>query len=144
MIDGVVIEERKKFEDERGSVMHMLRHDSPLFQKFGEVYFSTVNPGFVKGWKQHKEMTQNFCVPMGNLKLVLFDDREGSPTRGQVQEIEVGSSNYQLVSIPPLLWYSFAAIGDDVAMIANCADMAHRPDESVTRAIDSEEIPYQW
>jgi dTDP-4-dehydrorhamnose 3,5-epimerase-like enzyme len=41
----------------RGSVMHMLRADAEHFQGFGEIYFSTVNPGAIKGWHIHREMT---------------------------------------------------------------------------------------
>ncbi|MCA9394951.1 MAG: dTDP-4-dehydrorhamnose 3,5-epimerase family protein [Candidatus Omnitrophica bacterium] len=144
MIDGVRVEPLKKFEDERGMVLHMLRAENPLFERFGEIYFSYVNPGFVKGWKQHLEMTQHFCVPVGNLRLVLFDDRPDSPTRGEVQTIEMGLDHYCLVKIPPQVLYSFSAVGEQPAMIANCADMPHRPDESVTRPLDDKEIPYQW
>ncbi len=144
MIDGVIIEPLKKFEDERGMVLHMLRADNPLFERFGEVYFSYVNPGFVKGRKQHLEMTQHFCVPVGNLRLVLYDGRPESPTKGEVQEITIGLQDYSLVKIPPRVLYSFAAAGDQPAMIVNCADMPHRPDESVNRPLEDKEIPYRW
>lgn len=144
MIEGVLIEPLKCFQDERGEVRHMLRSDAPFFRKFGEVYFSYINPGYVKGWKMHKEMTQHFAVPVGNLKLVLFDGRDGSPTKGQVQEIELGLDNYRLVRIPPKVMYSFSAAGDERAMIVNCADMPHRPDESVQIALNDRSIPYQW
>ena len=105
MIDGVIITPLKRIGDERGMVLHMLRRDWDVFEDFGEVYFSTVNPGFVKGWKRHKRMIQNFAVPMGNAKFVLYDDRENSPTTGQVQEVELGMSNYVLLTLPAMIWY---------------------------------------
>lgn len=132
------------FKDERGMVLHMLRTDNPLFETFGEVYFSYVNPGFIKGWKQHREMTQHFCVPVGNLKLVLYDSRSASSTHGNVQEIHMGLDNYCLVRIPPQVMYSFSATGDAPAMIANCTNIPHRPDESVAFSLDDENIPYTW
>ena len=49
MIDGVLIKPLKKIPDERGTIMHMMRNDDPNFEKFGEIYFSTVYPGDVKG-----------------------------------------------------------------------------------------------
>ena len=83
LIEGVRVVPLKQIPDERGKVMHMLRADDPHFERFGEIYFSTVYAGVVKGWHLHERMTINYAVPVGAIKLVLFDDREGSPTRGQ-------------------------------------------------------------
>ncbi|MBP9855303.1 MAG: dTDP-4-dehydrorhamnose 3,5-epimerase family protein [Candidatus Omnitrophica bacterium] len=144
MIDGVFIEPLKCFKDERGEVRRMLRSDAPFFQTFGEVYFSTVNPGYIKGWKMHKEMTQHFAVPVGNLKLVLYDRRENSPTHGEIQEIIFGVDHYHLVRVPPQIIYSFSPMGNQLAMIVNCTDIPHRPDESVQFDLNDTTIPYQW
>ena len=81
-IDGVRVTPLRRIPDERGAVLHMLREDDEHFERFGEIYFSTVYPGVVKGWHLHREMTLNYAVPMGMVKLVCYDDREGSPTRG--------------------------------------------------------------
>jgi dTDP-4-dehydrorhamnose 3,5-epimerase len=86
MIEGVLIHPLRKIPDERGVVMHMLRCDDPHFERFGEIYFSVVYPGVVKGWHVHSRMTLNYAVVSGVIKLVLYDDRADSPTRGEVQE----------------------------------------------------------
>ncbi len=104
MINGVIIKDLKQIADERGKVMHMLRCDSPLFDKFGEIYFSVVNPGVVKAWKRHKKMTQNFAVPIGMIKLVIYDNRDGTTSYGRTEVLEIGEDNYCLVKIPPLVW----------------------------------------
>ena len=52
--------------------MHMLRSDSPIFNKFGEIYFSCTHPGVVKAWHLHKEMTLNYAVIFGEIKFVLY------------------------------------------------------------------------
>ena len=65
----------------------MLRRDDPNFDEFGEIYFSKVNPGIVKGWHLHKEMTLNYLLITGEILVVLYDDRENSPTKGLYQEI---------------------------------------------------------
>ena len=67
MIDGVHVQPLRQILDERGKVMHMLRITDAHFQQFGEIYFSTVNPGAIKAWHQHKEMTLNYSVPHGNI-----------------------------------------------------------------------------
>lgn len=130
-VSGVVITPLKIIEDDRGAVMHMMRCDSVGFQQFGEVYFSLVKPGVVKGWKRHTEMTQNVTVPHGNIKLVIVDYRDGSATYNQSQTILLGwPSHYCRVTIPPRVWYAFQAVSTTDAILANCADMSHDPDES--------------
>lgn len=144
MIDGVVITPLRQFADERGSVMHMLREDSPVFQRFGEVYFSTVNAGVVKAWHYHKRATINYAVPVGEIRFVLFDDRQGSPTRGEVQEILLSPRNYNLVTVPPGIWNGFKGTGDSVALVANCVTLAHDPAESDRKPAFDPSIPYDW
>lgn len=144
MIDGVQITPLKRIVDERGSVMHMLRRDWPVFQDFGEIYFSTVHPGVVKGWHIHHRMTLNYAVPTGRIKFVLYDDREESPTRGEVQEIFLGEENYVLVTVPPLIWNGFKGIGDSTALVANCASIPHDPAEIDRRDPMDPAIPYDW
>jgi dTDP-4-dehydrorhamnose 3,5-epimerase len=131
MIDGVKIIPLKQFPDERGTVKHMLRVDDPHFEKFGEIYFSTVYPNVVKGWHLHKEMAMNYAVPVGTIKLVLYDDRKGSPTMGEIQEIYIGKCNYVLVHIPPRVWNGFIGIGSEEALVANCSTVPYNPDEII-------------
>jgi len=144
MIKGVQIKPLKILRDERGQVMHMMRCDDDYFRQFGEIYFSVVNPGIVKGWKKHLKMTQHFAVPRGDIKLVLYDDRAQSVTHGEIQEIWMGEKNYQLVCIPPLVWYGFRAQSKEPAMIANCCDIPHDPKEVELRPIEDSSIPYTW
>lgn len=144
MIHDVAIRPLRQIPDERGKVMHMLRRDDPWFQQFGEIYFSLVYPGVVKGWHLHTRMTLNYAVVSGRVKLVLYDDREGSPTRGQLQEIFTGEDNYALITIPPGIWNGFKGIGVAPAIVANCATEPHSPDEIVRQDPFSAPIPYNW
>lgn len=144
MINGVLVEQLRKIEDSRGKVMHMLRRDSPLFTVFGEIYFSTVNKGAIKAWRKHVNMTQCFAVPAGKIRLVIFDDRDGSSTKGVILEMETGEDNYCLVKIPPMLWYGFKGISDTPALIANCADIPHDPNEIKRADLSDAAIPYVW
>lgn len=144
-IDGVLLLPLKVIPTEGGPVMHMLRPSSPLFMGFGELYFSEVLPGAVKAWKQHSLQTQHFAVPVGQLKIVMFDEREASSSRGQVQELVLGRpDNYALLRIPPLVWYGFTAVGTAPALICNCADIPHDPAESIRKPADTKDIPYRW
>lgn len=144
MIDGVTVTPLRQILDERGKVMHMLRADSPVFVSFGEIYFSTVFPGVIKGWHIHRKMILNYAVPHGRIKMVLYDDREGSPTRGEVQEIFLGADNYCLVTVPPLVWNGFKGIGTETALVANCASIGHDPEEIDRLDPFDPTIPYDW
>jgi dTDP-4-dehydrorhamnose 3,5-epimerase len=138
------VEPLRRIADERGAVFHMLREDSDGFERFGEIYFSTVYPGVVKGWHKHVEMTLNYAVPVGMIKLVCYDDRPGSPTAGNVVEVHVGELNYVLVTIPPLVWNGFKGEGTTTALVANCATVPHRPDEIERLDPFTPDIPYDW
>lgn len=144
-IEGVTATELRQISDERGAVLHMLRCDAPEFTRFGECYFSEVLPGAVKAWKRHRVQTQNLAVPVGRIRLVIYDGRENSPTLGRILVQELGRPDaYLRLSIPPGLWYGFACLGNTPALLANCADMPHQPSESEVRAIDDPSIPYSW
>ena len=144
MIEGVVITPLKQIVDERGKVMQMLRADAPVFRSFGEIYFSTVQPGAIKGWHIHSKMTLNYAVPHGLIKFVLYDDRAASSTRGQVQEIFLGPEHYCLVTVPPLVWNGFKGVGNDAAIVANCASIPHDAAEIERRDPFDPSIPYDW
>jgi dTDP-4-dehydrorhamnose 3,5-epimerase len=143
-IDGLVVTPLRRIPDERGAVFHMLREDSPGFERFGEIYFSTVYPGVVKGWHLHTEMTLNYAVPVGMVKLVCYDGREGSSTKGNVVELHVGELNYSLVTIPPHVWNGFKGEGAVPALVANCSTIPHRPDEIERLDPFDNDIPYDW
>lgn len=144
MIEGVKITPLKQILDERGKVMHMLRCDSENYRQFGEIYFSCVFPGVIKGWHIHKRMTLNYAVPYGHIKLVLCDERIQSSTKNKIQEIFLGPDNYCLVTIPPLVWNGFKGYGNEMAIIANLSDIPHDPDEIERKDPFDPSIPYNW
>lgn len=143
-IVGVRIVPLRKIPDERGVVMHMLRADQSHFQQFGEIYFSGVYPDAVKAWHLHKAMALNYAVPVGMIKLVLYDDRTDSRTRGQLMELFLGEANYCLVIVPPRVWNGFKGIGDHMALVANCATLPHDPHEIERCDPTDPRIPYDW
>jgi len=145
MIEGVIIKKLTKIPDERGSIYHMLRKDDPEFKEFGEIYFSTAYPGVIKGWHLHKKMTLNYAVIQGMIKLVLYDDRKNSPTRGELMEIFIGEENYCLVVIPLGIWNGFKCIGNKMAIVANCATLPHDKNEIVYMdPLNNDLIKYDW
>ncbi|MBW2148403.1 MAG: dTDP-4-dehydrorhamnose 3,5-epimerase family protein [Deltaproteobacteria bacterium] len=144
MIEGVEIIPLQRIPDERGTVLHMLKRSDPHFIDFGEIYFSTIYKGVVKAWHLHRAMTLNYACVFGRIKLVLYDEREDSSTKGSVMETFLGPDNYSLVRIPPLIWNGFKGMTDEYSIVANCC--THEHDPARTTRIDpfDNHIPYDW
>lgn len=126
--------------------MEILRRDDDLFAGFGQVYLTTAYPGVVKAWHCHTRQTDQFCVVSGMIRLALWDDREGSPTRGRVQELFLGDHNHLLVQIPHRVWHGFKGIGPAEALLINIASEPYRhgdPDE-LRLPPDTPAIPWDW
>lgn len=143
-IQGVQVIPLKRIPDERGTVLHMLKSTDAHFRTFGEIYFSTVYPGAVKGWHLHRRMTLNYACVFGRIKLVLFDGRKGSKTRNRLMELFLGPDDYSLVIIPPNVWNGFKGLTDPYSIVANCATHPHDPSQSVRLDPYKNRIPYNW
>lgn len=143
-IEGVIVQQPKKIFDERGAIFHMLREDNPSFERFGEIYFSMIYPGVIKGWHIHSVMSLNYAVVSGQIKLVLYDDRVSSPTVGNLMEIFMGDGSYLLVKVPPRVWNGFKGIGVTSSLVANCATHPHDPLEIARKEPMTKDIPYDW
>jgi dTDP-4-dehydrorhamnose 3,5-epimerase len=145
-IHDVLVIPLRRIPDERGTVMHMLRTDEPHFRGFGEIYFSTIYRGVVKGWHRHREMTLNYACVFGRIKLVLHDDRAGSPTRGVTQEEYLGPDHYALVQVPPGIWNGFKGMSDPNAIVANCCTHPHDSSGAGSERLEpfGNTLPYDW
>ena len=146
MIQGVEIKNLKVITDERGFLTEMLSCDDPLFEKFGQVYLTVCNPGYVKGWHYHKKQTDHFVVVKGNARVVLYDMRKKSPTKSKVQEVFMGEKNPILVKIPTFVLHGITPNGNEPVYLMNCPTHPYdykNPDEFRVD-FKSKEIPYNW
>jgi len=144
MIHDVKITPLKIISDNRGKVIHMLRTDSQVFEKFGEIYFSTIYHQSIKGWHLHKESTLNYVCIKGKVKLVLFDNRKESSTKGVYQELILSPEDYFLVTIPPNIWNGFKGLDEAESIIANCLTLPHDEKEMVRKDPFDENFSYKW
>lgn len=146
MIEGVRVKKLAVHCDERGRLMEILRCDDELFEKFGQVYLTTAYPGVVKAWHYHERQTDHFAVLRGMAKVVLYDARDGSSTRGEVNEFFAGELNPVLIRIPKLVYHGYKCIGDCEAFLINIPTEPYRydqPDEQRISPTDPS-IPYDW
>ena len=144
MIHDVKITPLKIISDNRGKVMHMLRNDSKIFKKFGEIYFSTIYHQSIKGWHLHKESVLNYVCIKGKVKLVLFDDRKESHTQGLYQELTLSPDDYFLVTIPPNIWNGFKGLDKTESIIANCLTLPHDEKEMIRKDPFDKSFNYKW
>jgi dTDP-4-dehydrorhamnose 3,5-epimerase len=146
MIQGIVTKKLKVIPDERGCLMEILRADDELFTKFGQIYITTAYPGVVKGWHYHKKQTDHFAVVKGMIKLVLYDNRDDSPTKGEINELFLGEHNPMLVKIPPLVLHGFKCISEQEAICINVPTELYNYNQPDEFRVDphKNDIPYDW
>jgi len=146
LIDQVVFKKLKVIPDERGSLMEMLRNDDEIFERFGQAYITTADPGVVKAWHYHRLQNDHFVVVAGMMKVVLYDGRDNSPTKGKVNEFFMGVHNPSILKIPKGVMHGFKCISETEAMVINFPTEPYNyktPDE-YRLPPHTNEIPYDW
>jgi len=146
MIDGVQLQSLRVIPDERGRLMEILRCDDPVFEKFGQVYMTATYPGVIKAWHYHKKQNDNVTVVKGMLKIVLYDGREKSSTKGEINEFFIGEQNSVRVHIPKGVYHGWKCIGQQEALAINCVTEPYDykdPDEH-RLPYNSKQVPYLW
>jgi len=146
MIDGVKLKALKIIPDERGRLTEILRKDDELFQAFGQVYVTTTYPGVVKAWHKHARQSDNIACVAGMIKVALYDAREGSPTRGQIDQFYLGVHNPALLQVPAGIYHGWMCVSQEEAVIVNVPTEVYvyaDPDEQRLDAHDKS-IPYDW
>jgi len=146
MIQGVQVKRLKLIPDERGFLMEMLRSDWPEFYKFAQSYVTGCSPGVIKAWHCHKKQWDHFACVHGMAKVVLYDPREKTSTKGFVNEFHMGVLNPMLIKIPPMVYHGFTAEGNQPALIVNFPTELYNyehPDEYRIPYNDPS-IPYDW
>jgi dTDP-4-dehydrorhamnose 3,5-epimerase len=145
-IDGVWVKDLSVIPDERGRLMEILRADDEGFTKFGQVYISTTYPDVVKAWHLHKVQVDNFACVKGMVKLVLYDARDESPTKGTLTEYFIGDHNPKLVRVPAGVYHGWKCVSQDESIVVNTPTEPYKreaPDE-YRAAWNTPDIPYSW
>lgn len=147
MIAGVKIKNLKVIPDSRGRLMEILRNDDEGFlESFGQVYFTTALPGVVKAWHYHQFQDDNFTCVLGRIRLGLYDNRDGSLTRGEANDFYLSPEEPKLIHIPKLVYHGFKCVSSVEAMVINTVTRPYNyqnPDELRQDPYDPS-IPFDW
>ncbi len=146
MIEGVQVQELRVIPDDRGRLVEILRSDEEGFERFGQVYVTTTYSGAVKAWHMHRLQTDHMAAIHGMFRLALYDAREASATRGNLQEVYMGIHNPVLVRIPPGVYHGWRCVSEEEGIVVNVPDLPYdrdHPDE-YRLPPDTPDIPYNW
>tara|TARA_A100001011_G_scaffold396602_1_gene494867 strand:+ start:1191 stop:1631 length:441 start_codon:yes stop_codon:yes gene_type:complete len=142
ILDGIEITSLKIIKNVRGDIMHGLISSEEQYRGFGEAYFSKILKDQIKGWKAHKKMTMNLIVPYGEVKFVMYDDRDISSTKNKFYECTLSKDNYKRITIPPNIWLAFQGKNFEESIIFNLASISHDDNEVFKK--DIKDINYNW
>jgi len=147
LIDGVIVRPATTHPDERGTLCEVYNpawgvSDDPLVY----VYQVTIRPGQVKGFVLHRTYSDRLFFSFGTAKVVLHDDREGSPTRGATNELHFGEHNRALLVVPPCVWHAVQNVGTTDAVFVNCPTKPYNHEDPDKWGLpkDSDAIPYRF
>ncbi len=130
--------------DDRGYLIEILRATDPYFTKFGQVYLvGDVARGTIRAWHKHNVLWDWFFISHGSAKFALYDDREDSPTRGELMTVVTGERNPALIVVPPGVYHGWMALEDDTQLVSTASEVYNRerPDEV---RVPPDSFGYDW
>ena len=130
----------KIIDVEGGNVLHAIKDTDQGFKKFGEAYFSTIEPGEIKAWKRHRKMTLNLVVPIGKIKFVMCSSLEEKNPK--FDEVILSNTNYFRLTVPPMVWLGFQGLSNELSILLNVSDIPHDPIE--LDRINFKDIEFDW
>jgi dTDP-4-dehydrorhamnose 3,5-epimerase len=146
MIQGVEVKRLTRHADERGYLMEILRSDDEIFTKFGQCYVSMNYPNVIRAWHWHQKQDDYFVVVKGMIRVGLCDMREGSPTRGEVNEFYLGENNDIVLKIPVGVAHGYKTVGVEPSLLVNFPSEVYNPEEPDEYRLpwNTDQIPFNW
>lgn len=135
LMTGVTLTTQKVIVQEKGNIYHVLKKSEESYREFGEAYFSTVQQGVFKGWKQHLQMTLNIVVPVGAIKFYFVRENSNN-NQIETASVELSPNNYLRLTLEPGIWMGFKGLGEGLNLLLNIADIPHDPLEAISRNED--------
>jgi dTDP-4-dehydrorhamnose 3,5-epimerase len=145
--EGVTFRDSPTQIDERGMIVELFDprwgwHAAP----FAFSYAFTIRPGFIKGWGLHRRHEDRYFVLFGEMEVVMYDDREGSSTRGQVSHVVLSEYRRRLMNIPAGIWHANRNIGTNDVVVVNFPTIPydHANPDKFRLPLNDDRIPYKF
>lgn len=126
-IKGVIVRDLRKFNDPRGWLCELFRHDE-LDAEFlpTMAYISSTTPGVTRGPHEHVDQADLFCfLGPSNFKLRLWDNRPDSPTFRNVMTLIVGVDDQKVVIVPKGVAHAYQNVGAVDGIVINCPNQLY-------------------
>lgn len=100
----------------------------------------------VKGWGLHKKHEDRYFVLAGEMEIVFFDTRPGSPTVNQVSNFVLSEYNRGLLNIPAGIWHANRNLGEKDVICVNFPTQPYQHDDpdKYRLPLDTDQIPYKF
>ncbi len=126
MIEGVIIKNLQKYDDQRGWLAEIWRSDEVDYTP-AMAYASITKAGVARGPHEHVKQSDYFVFfGPGTFELHLWDRRENSSTKEEYFKEEFGENNPAVVIVPPGVVHGYKNISDTDALSINLADKLWR------------------
>jgi dTDP-4-dehydrorhamnose 3,5-epimerase len=146
-IEGVHLHEVRHVPRDHGIITEIFRPEwDPTGLPVAQIYQSRLYPGAIGAWSCHMKNVDRLFINQGNVKLVLFDGRENSPTFRRINEYHVGDARPTMMVIPIGVWHGLQNLGAADALMLNFPTRSYNyedPDH-YRLPFDTPEIPYSW
>lgn len=147
-IEGVEVRQIEANVDERGHLTEIFREDWDIYQEEPMMsYYSVTYPGIIRAWHRHLEgQNDHFVCPKGRIKVGIYDEREDSSTKGELNTFVIGEHDQKVIRIPGECWHGFKVIGNEQAMLINFPTRLYNYDEPDEERLpyDTDRIPLDW
>jgi len=141
-VEGIFLTPLKIIDVPEGDVLHGMKSSDKGYSSFGEAYFSMVLNDKVKAWKRHRTMSLNLIVPVGEIRFVIYDDRQDSKSFKTFSEVSLSRDFFYRLTIPPMLWMGMQGKHKDTNLLLNIANIEHDPSEVDRKKIN--DFNFDW
>jgi len=118
-----------------GAITRFIRSDESDFDGFGEVYFTSIDPGAVKAWRRHGSASLCLTVPYGKVLFALI-------TEAGIIEFSLCSERPERLRIPSGIWFGFSGLAAHTSVVCSFSNIPHDPAEVERRA--PEDFQFNW
>ena len=147
LIDGVKLHEMPNILTKNGVTTELYRPEWDIGAlPVRHIIHVQLRPRTVSAWHLHRIQTDRIFVTNGTCKLVLWDEREQSPTLGHINVFFLGRLRPAVVQIPPGVWHGLQNLDSESVGFINYFDHPYRyeePDEW-RLPVETERIPYRF
>lgn len=130
----------------KGILIEVLRDDDNLLKKFGQTTFTVSHRGAIKAFHYHEKQDDIWFVATGKVKIVLYDNRRNSRTKGETQVLFAGENDYKIILIPKGVFHGYQVLSKKPVLLFYHLSKHYNPEkpDEGRIAYDDPLINFDW